>query len=65
MHPTECRANIAWQALTLRYPNAPRSDIGGLAFASFMGRLRKWRVLVLERHFKSRERVREPGGKSE
>lgn len=28
------------------------SGIGGLAFASIMARLRKWRVLVLERHFK-------------
>src|SRR5580658_6033940 len=28
------------------------SGIGGLAFASLMARLRKWRVLVLERHFK-------------
>ena len=28
------------------------SGIGGLAFASVMAKLRKWRVLVLERHFK-------------
>jgi all-trans-retinol 13,14-reductase len=28
------------------------SGIGGLAFASIMATLRKWRVLVLERHFK-------------
>jgi len=28
------------------------SGIGGLAFASLMARLRRWRVLVLERHFK-------------
>jgi all-trans-retinol 13,14-reductase len=28
------------------------SGLGGLAFASIMGKLRKWRVLVLERHFK-------------
>ncbi len=28
------------------------SGIGGLAFAALMARLRKWRVLVLERHFK-------------
>ncbi len=28
------------------------SGIGGLAFASIMARLRGWRVLVLERHFK-------------
>ncbi len=28
------------------------SGIGGLAFASIMARLRKWRVLALERHFK-------------
>jgi len=28
------------------------SGIGGLAFAAFMAKLRKWRVLVLERHFK-------------
>jgi all-trans-retinol 13,14-reductase len=28
------------------------SGIGGLAFAAIMARLRKWRVLVLERHFK-------------
>ena len=28
------------------------SGIGGLAFASMMAKLRKWRVLVLERHFK-------------
>lgn len=28
------------------------SGMGGLAFASLMARLRKWRVLVLERHFK-------------
>lgn len=28
------------------------SGIGGLAFASIMARLRRWRVLVLERHFK-------------
>lgn len=28
------------------------SGMGGLAFASIMARLRKWRVLVLERHFK-------------
>jgi phytoene dehydrogenase-like protein len=28
------------------------SGLGGLAFASLMARLRKWRVLVLERHFK-------------
>jgi all-trans-retinol 13,14-reductase len=28
------------------------SGIGGLAFASIMARLRSWRVLVLERHFK-------------
>ena len=28
------------------------SGLGGLAFASIMARLRKWRVLVLERHFK-------------
>ena len=26
--------------------------MGGLAFASIMSKLRKWRVLVLERHFK-------------
>jgi all-trans-retinol 13,14-reductase len=28
------------------------SGMGGLDFASIMTRLRKWRVLVLERHFK-------------
>src|ERR1700740_763010 len=28
------------------------SGMGALAFASLMARLRKWRVLVLERHFK-------------
>src|SRR5271167_3649188 len=28
------------------------SGRGGLAFASIMAKLRKWRVLVLERHFK-------------
>lgn len=28
------------------------SGLGGLTFASLMARLRKWRVLVLERHFK-------------
>jgi phytoene dehydrogenase-like protein len=28
------------------------SGIGGLAFPSIMAKLRKWRVLVLERHFK-------------
>ncbi len=28
------------------------SGIGGLAFATIMAKLRKWRVLVLERHFK-------------
>jgi all-trans-retinol 13,14-reductase len=28
------------------------SGMGGLAFASIMANLRKWRVLVLERHFK-------------
>jgi len=28
------------------------SGMGGLAFASLMSKLRKWRVLVLERHFK-------------
>jgi phytoene dehydrogenase-like protein len=28
------------------------SGIGGLTFAAIMARLRKWRVLVLERHFK-------------
>jgi all-trans-retinol 13,14-reductase len=28
------------------------SGMGGLAFASLMAKLRKWRVLVLERHFK-------------
>jgi all-trans-retinol 13,14-reductase len=28
------------------------SGIGGLAFASIVAKLRKWRVLVLERHFK-------------
>ncbi len=28
------------------------SGMGGLAFASIMAKLRKWRVLVLERHFK-------------
>ena len=28
------------------------SGIGALAFASIMAKLRKWRVLVLERHFK-------------
>lgn len=28
------------------------SGIGGLAFASIMAKLRKWRVVVLERHFK-------------
>ena len=28
------------------------SGTGGLAFASIMAKLRKWRVLVLERHFK-------------
>ena len=28
------------------------SGIGGLTFASLMARLRRWRVLVLERHFK-------------
>jgi all-trans-retinol 13,14-reductase len=40
-------------------PSPPRYDaivigsgIGGLAFASIMAKLRKWRVLVLERHFK-------------
>jgi phytoene dehydrogenase-like protein len=27
------------------------SGMGGLAFASIMAKLRKWRVLVLERHF--------------
>jgi all-trans-retinol 13,14-reductase len=42
-------------------PSAPRSSfdaivigsgMGGLAFSSIMARLRNWRVLVLERHFK-------------
>jgi len=40
-------------------PHAPSYDaivigsgIGGLTFASLMAKLRKWRVLVLERHFK-------------
>jgi all-trans-retinol 13,14-reductase len=40
-------------------PSAPEYDaivigsgMGGLAFASIMAKLRKWRVLVLERHFK-------------
>ena len=28
------------------------SGMGGLAFASIMAKLRKWRVLVLKRHFK-------------
>src|SRR6516164_5925183 len=28
------------------------SGLGGLAFASIMSKLRRWRVLVLERHFK-------------
>src|SRR5580700_9423726 len=28
------------------------SGMGGLAFASIMAQLRKWRVLVFERHFK-------------
>jgi all-trans-retinol 13,14-reductase len=28
------------------------SGIGGLALASIMAKLRKWRILVLERHFK-------------
>jgi phytoene dehydrogenase-like protein len=28
------------------------SGMGGLAFASIMAKMRKWRVLVLERHFK-------------
>ena len=28
------------------------SGMGALAFSSLMARLRKWRVLVLERHFK-------------
>ena len=28
------------------------SGMGGLAFASIMAKLRRWRVLVLERHFK-------------
>jgi all-trans-retinol 13,14-reductase len=28
------------------------SGMGGLAFASIMAKLRKWRVLALERHFK-------------
>ncbi len=28
------------------------SGVGALAFASIMAKLRKWRVLVLERHFK-------------
>ncbi|MBV8383491.1 MAG: NAD(P)-binding protein [Planctomycetaceae bacterium] len=28
------------------------SGMGGLAFASIMAKLREWRVLVLERHFK-------------
>jgi all-trans-retinol 13,14-reductase len=28
------------------------SGMGGLTFASIMAKLRKWRVLVLERHFK-------------
>jgi phytoene dehydrogenase-like protein len=28
------------------------SGMGALTFASIMGKLRKWRVLVLERHFK-------------
>src|SRR5579862_5026712 len=28
------------------------SGMGGLAFAGIMAKLRKWRVLVLERHFK-------------
>src|ERR1700690_1044718 len=28
------------------------SGMGGLAFASIMAKLRKWRVLLLERHFK-------------
>jgi len=28
------------------------SGIGGLAFASLMAQLRRWRILVLERHFK-------------
>jgi hypothetical protein len=29
-----------------------RFRMGGLAFASILAKLRKWRVLVLERHFK-------------
>ena len=28
------------------------SGMGGLAFATIMAKLRSWRVLVLERHFK-------------
>src|ERR1700752_5484840 len=28
------------------------SGMGALAFASIMAKLRKWRVLILERHFK-------------
>jgi phytoene dehydrogenase-like protein len=39
-HPPDCDAIVIG------------SGIGGLAFASIMAKLRKWRVLVLERHFK-------------
>ncbi|MGA2430299.1 MAG: NAD(P)/FAD-dependent oxidoreductase [Candidatus Acidiferrum sp.] len=43
------------------------SGIGGLAFASIMAKLRKWRVLVLERHFKIggfTHTFTRPGGRS-
>jgi len=39
-HPPDCDAIVIG------------SGMGGLAFASIMAKLRKWRVLVLERHFK-------------
>src|SRR5580700_1547040 len=37
---------MAWDAIVIG------SGIGGLAFASIMAKMRGWRVLVLERHFK-------------
>jgi phytoene dehydrogenase-like protein len=41
-----CSPNSEFDAIVIG------SGMGGLAFASIMAKLRKWRVLVLERHFK-------------
>jgi phytoene dehydrogenase-like protein len=46
MRPTGMSSQPGYDAIVIG------SGMGGLAFASIMATLRKWRVLVLERHFK-------------